>query len=157
MANDDYQRALAAATKEYEALAAERTRIDQRLTELAHSIGTLTRLCGYTPTVSWGFADACRAVLRSSRVPMTPAEGRDRLSGIGFDLEAYANPLAAIHTTLKRLVEAEELKIAVIAPAGKLAYVWHQPPRSDMLARIQARVNNDIEAQQKAATRRKKR
>ena len=157
MASDEYQRALAAATKEYETLAAERQRIDQRLSELAHSIGTLTRLCGYTPTVTWGFADACRAVLRSSRVPMTPADVRDRLANVGFDLSAYANPLAAIHTTLKRLTEAEELKIAVISPGGKLAYVWHQPPRSDMLARIQARVNNDIEAQQKGVIRRKKR
>ena len=155
MASDDYHRALDAATKEYETLAAERRRIDQRLTELSHSIGTLTRLCGYTPTVTWGLTDACRTVLRTSTFPMTPAEVRDRLTGIGFDLATYSNPLAAIHTTLKRLTEADELKQTVLA--GKIRYIWFQAPKADMLARIQARVSNDIEAQQKAATRRKKR
>jgi len=154
---EDYRRALDAACREYEALGAERRRIDQRLTELAHTIGTLTRLCGVTPTVTFGLTDACRAVLRSAKIPMTPADVRDRLTGIGFEIAGYANPLAAIHTTLKRLAEAEELKVAVSGPSGKPAYVWHQPPRTDMLARIQARVNNDIEAMQARATKRKKR
>ena len=81
---------------------------------------------------------------------MTPAAVRDRLSGMGVELTVYANPLAAIHTTLKRLAEAQELKIAAASPSGKLAYVWHQPPKSDMLARIQARVNSDLEALQKS-------
>jgi hypothetical protein len=156
MSVDEYRRALEAATREYESLSAERRRVDARLSELAHSIGTLTRLCGFTPTVTWGMADACRTVLRNAKVPMTPADVRDRLSGIGFDLATYANPLAAIHTTLKRLAEAEELKIVVISPTGKLAYSWHQPPKSDMLARIQARVNGDLEAQQKRASRKKR-
>ena len=157
MSTEEYRRALEAAVKEYETLGADRRNIDQRLTELAHTISTLTRLCGFTPTVTFGLTDACRAVLRSARTPMTPADVRDRLSGIGVELGAYANPLAAIHTTLKRLAEAEELKIAVGSPSGKLAYVWHQPPKSDMLARIQARVNNDLEALAARATKRKKR
>ena len=156
MSTDDYRRALDAATREYESLSAERQKIDHRLSELAHSIGTLTRLCGFTPAVTWGLADACRTVLRNARVPMTPADVRDRLSGVGFDLEAYANPLAAIHTTLKRLAEAEELRIAVISPSGKLAYLWHQPPKTDMLARIQARVSGDLEALQKRAGKKKR-
>lgn len=156
MSTDEYRRALAAATREYETLSAERQRIDHRISELAHTIGTLTRLCGFTPTVTWGLADACRTVLRNAKVPMTPTDVRDRLAGIGFDLGAYANPLAAIHTTLKRLAEAEELKIAVISPSGKLAYLWHQPAKSDMLSRIQARVNGDLEALQKRSSRKKR-
>ena len=156
MSNDDYRRALDAATKEYDALSAERQKIDHRLSELAHSIGTLTRLCGFTPSMTWGLADACRTILRNAKLPMTPAGVRDRLSGVGFDLGAYANPLAAIHTTLKRLAEADELKIAVISPSGKLAYLWHQPPKTDMLARIQARVNGDLEALQKRGAKKKR-
>jgi len=156
MSTEEYRRALETAAKEYEALGAERRRIDQRLTELAHTISTLTRLCGFTPTVTFGLTDACRAVLRSGKAAMTPADVRDRLSGMGVDLETYANPLAAIHTTLKRLAEAEELKIVATGPSRKLAYVWYQPPRTDMLARIQARVNNDLEAMQARKTKRKK-
>jgi hypothetical protein len=157
MSTEEYRRALEAAAKEYEALGAERRRIDQRLTELAHTISTLTRLCGFTPTVTFGLTDACRAVLRSGKAPMTPADVRDRLSGMGVDLALYANSLAAIHTTLKRLAEAEELKITAIHPSGKLAYVWQQPPKTDMLARIQARVNHDLESFQARAAKRKKR
>jgi hypothetical protein len=157
MSVDEYRRALEAATKEYEALGIERQRIDNRLSELAHSISTLSRLCGYVPSVSWGLTDACRTVLRNAGGPMAPAEVRDRLSAIGFDLGAYANPLGAIHTTLKRLAEAGELHQAIATPAGKLMYVWHQPPKSDMLARIQARVNTDIEQQEARAKKRKSR
>jgi hypothetical protein len=44
---------------------------------------------------------------------LTPVEIRDRLKSIGFPFENYkANPLASIHTTLKRLVPGEiEVKI----------------------------------------------
>jgi hypothetical protein len=39
---------------------------------------------------------------------LTPVEIRDRLKSIGFPFENYkANPLASIHTTLKRLVPGE--------------------------------------------------
>lgn len=155
--SEEYRRALAAATKEYETLAAERQRIDKRLNELAHSIGTLNRLCGYTPTVTWGLTDACRTVLRNAGGPMLPADVRDRLTAIGFELGIYANPLAAIHTTLKRLAEAGELKTMIVSPPGKLSYIWSKLPKSDMLARIQARVNNDLEALQQRGAQRKKR
>ena len=60
MSTDEYRRALEVAIKEYEQLAAERQRIDTRLSELAQTIGTLSRLCGFTPTVPWGLTDACR-------------------------------------------------------------------------------------------------
>jgi hypothetical protein len=153
---EEYRRALQAATKEYEALGIERQRIDTRLNELAHSIGMLTRLCGYTPTVNWGLTDACRTVMRNAIHPMTPSDVRDRLTAIGFALETYANPMAAIHTTLKRLAEAGELKTSRVSPPGKRTYIWFQPPKSDMLARIQARVTTDIEQQEARAKRRKR-
>src|SRR5215469_9093442 len=39
---------------------------------------------------------------------LTPVEIRDRLKNIGFPFENYkANPLASIHTTLKRMVPGE--------------------------------------------------
>jgi len=157
MSAEEYRRALEAATKEYGTLGAERERIDTRLAELAHSIATLSKLCGYTPTVPWGLTDACRTVLRNAAVPMMPSEVRDRLTAIGFELGTYANPLAAIHTTLKRLVEAHELKTSIVSPPGKLAYTWFQPARTEMLARIQARVNDDLEAMRARTARRKKR
>jgi hypothetical protein len=54
---------------------------------------------------------------------------RDRLQAFGFDLSKYANDLAAIHTILKRLNEAGELRV-VARGLGKPAYTWNRPPRA---------------------------
>jgi hypothetical protein len=123
----DYRAALEAAAKEYEALGEERRRIDERLTQLAQTIGTLSRLIGLTPTVPLSITDAVRLAIRAG-VPMTPPEVRDRLLSIGFDLSIYSNELAVIHTVLKRLNEAGEIRI-LPRPGGKHAYLWTKPPK----------------------------
>ena len=125
MTTEDYRRALDAATAEYEALGQQRQQIDKRLSELAQTISTLSRLCGLTPTVPWGLTDACRVVLRSG-APMSPMDVRDRLLGIGFDLSKYSSELAAIHTVLKRLNEAGELRFLVGGPK-RGSYLWQKP------------------------------
>lgn len=125
MTTDDYRRALDAAVSEYEALGAERRQIDKRLTELAQTIGTLSRLCGLTPTVPWGLTDACRIVLRSG-LPMTPTDVRDRLRAIGFDLSRYSSELAPIHTVLRRLNESGELRLLAGGPK-RGGYLWNMP------------------------------
>ena len=124
----DYQSALSAAIAEYEALGADRRRIDDRLAQLAQTIGTLSRLLGLEPTVPLGLTDACRLVLRGG-VPMTPIGIRDRLQSIGVDLSAYTNELAAIHTILKRLNEAGEIRLIPHA-SGKHAYLWQRPAKA---------------------------
>lgn len=124
----DYRDALASAIKEYEDLGQQRRDIDDRLAQLAQTIGTLTRLLGLTPTVPLGLTDACRLVLRGAGLPLTPLEVRDRLLGIGADLSVYTNDLSAIHTVLKRLNEAGEIRF--VTKAGKHAFIWNQPPHT---------------------------
>lgn len=126
MTESTYRSALDAAIHEYERLGAERRAIDKRLSELAQTIGTLSRLIGLVPTVPLGLTDACRLVLRGG-VPMTPVEIRDRLLGIGVDLSVYANDLSAIHTVVKRLNEAGEIRLIPRA-SGRNAYLWQAPP-----------------------------
>jgi hypothetical protein len=109
VAKDDYRRALDAALREYETLSAERATLDDRLAQLRHSIAALTKLCGYEPTVPLGLTDACRLVLRNAVTPVTALEVRDRLAAIGVPLDKYSNPLASIHTVLKRLQEGGEI------------------------------------------------
>ena len=125
MTTDQYRSALDAAVREYEKLGEQRREIDERLAQLAQTIGTLNRLCGLVPTVFWGLTDACRVVLKGGGRPMAPMEVRDRLMAIGFDLSKYANSLAAIHTVLKRLAEAGELRSVALDP-GKVFYAWQQ-------------------------------
>jgi len=123
MTQDDYRRALDSASREYEELGARRRAIDQRLAELGQTIGMLMRLLGLTPTVPLGLTDAVRMVVRGAGVPMSPTEVRDRLRSIGFDVSKYSNELAAVHTILKRLNQAGELRF-VPRTGGKHQYVW---------------------------------
>ena len=109
MSKDDYRRALDAACREYERLTAERAQLDARISQLQHSIAALTKLCGFEPTVPLGLTDACRLVLRNASSPLTALEVRDRLISIGVDVTRYSNPLASIHTVLKRMRESGEL------------------------------------------------
>jgi hypothetical protein len=148
MSGDKYRRALTAAIEESQRLTAERRRIDDRLSELAESVGTLSRLCGLTPTVPWGLTDACRTVLRNAGQPMTPADVRNRLAVIGFDLSRYANVLAALHTTLKRLAEAGELAVVETGPR-KAAYVWQRGPDASTLAVQEARTASAVARSQR--------
>jgi hypothetical protein len=57
---------------------------------------------------------------------MTPVDIRDRLLAIGFDLSKYSSELAAIHTVLKRLNDAGELRFLVGGPKQG-AYMWNRP------------------------------
>jgi hypothetical protein len=126
MTTHDYRRALEAAIREYESLGEERRTIDRRLSEVAQTITALARLCGLTPTVSFGLAEWCRLVLRNAETPLSPVEVRDRLAALGLDMEKYASDLSVIHTTLKRLNQAGEIRFVPRSP-GKHAYVWNRP------------------------------
>lgn len=110
MSQPSYRTALDAALREYEALLQQKADVDARLAQVAESVGTLTRLCGYTPTVAYGLTDACKTSLRCAGAPMTPLEVRDRLQSTGFDINRYSNPMAAIHTVLRRLTESGDVR-----------------------------------------------
>lgn len=126
MSKDDYRRALDAAVREYERLAAEHAALESRIAQLKHSIATLTKLCGYEPTVPLGLTDACRLVLRNAVAPLTALEVRDRLASIGVGLDKYSNPLASIHTVLKRMHDAGELveRDRDDEPSARTAYAF---------------------------------
>jgi hypothetical protein len=131
MTTEDYRRALATAIREYETLGQQRQDVDKRLAEVAQTIGTLSRLCGLTPTVPLGLTDACRLIVRGAGVPLAPTDVRQRLQSIGFDLSKYANDLAAIHTILKRLNESGELRVISRGnEPGKNSYLWHHGPQA---------------------------
>jgi len=123
MSPDAYRTALDDALREYERLTADRAALDVRIGQLQQTIGMLTRLCGLSPTVPMGLSDACRLVLRGARGPMTAIQVRERLEAIGImDPSKYANPLAVIHTTLKRLEESGEAWATEFDESNKTGY-----------------------------------
>ena len=150
MSSEDYRRALEAAVHEYEALGEQRQQIDRRLAELAQTMSTLSRLCGIVPTVSVGLTDACRLVLRGAGLAMSPTEVRERLKSFGFDLTRYTNDLAAVHTTLKRLNDAGELRFVARPGTGEKAYVWDRPARAALLGPDIASVMREMDEKRKA-------
>jgi hypothetical protein len=123
MTTDDYKRALDSACREYESATKQRAELDTRIAQLTQSIGNLTRLCGYTPTVPLGLTDACRMVLKAAGHPLTALEVRAQLEAMGVDLSKYSSDLAAIHTILKRLSESGQV---TFVPRGwdKPGYRW---------------------------------
>src|SRR5258707_1102890 len=112
MPQEDYRRALESATREYEQLGAKRREIDQRLAELAQSIGTLSKLLGLTPTVPMGLTDAIPLVVRGAGVPMTPLEGRADARG--------RDDRSGPSTTVFRRGARGGLQAAIAAPRRRL-------------------------------------
>lgn len=149
--SSEYSKALEAAVREYEDLGARRREIDARLAELAQTIGTLSRLLGCTPTVPLGLTDAVRLVMRGSGVPLTPVDVRDRLRAMGFDVGKYTNDLAAVHTILKRLNDAHEVRF-IRRPDGRHQYVPTSTPMTVALSRDVVTAMYDNAAEREAMT-----
>ena len=125
MSKDEYLKAFEAATREMETLTQQRADLDQRILHLRQTLVSLSHLCGFTPTVSWGMTDGVRFIMRRARRPMTPVDIREELANWGFDMSRYANDLSAIHTVLKRLNKAGEIRFT--RTAGINAYEWNRP------------------------------
>jgi len=156
MMNEDYERALEAANREYEDLLEQRALLDVRIARLAQSIGSLTRLCGYIPVPKWGLTEACRMVLKSTGYPLTPVEIRTQLEAIGLDMSRYTNDLAVIHTTIKRLAKSGEVKFV---PRGydEPGYQWtSQGQRTAASASIRGRAPASSQDKKRAKARREK-
>jgi hypothetical protein len=120
----DYRKALDAAVREYESLTKQRAELDARIAQLAQTVGSLTRLCGFEPTVPWGLTDACRTVLKAAGHPLTALEVRAQLEAMGVDLSRYTSDLAVIHTVLKRLSQSGEARFVPRA-WDKPGYAWN--------------------------------
>lgn len=56
-----------------------------------------------------GITDACKTAVLGATKPLYPSEVRDRIKTLGFPEQK--NLLASVHTVLKRLAEAGEIKV----------------------------------------------
>jgi hypothetical protein len=64
---------------------------------------------GAPPAAAESLTHACRAVLRGAAPrALTPIGVRDALAAIAFPFGRFVNPMAAVHTVLKRLVQQRE-------------------------------------------------
>jgi hypothetical protein len=69
-----------------------------------------------------GFGEAIRTALRVTKKALTPVEVKAWIRmGKTMDLSAYSNPMASIHTTLRRMKKAGEVE-EVLNEKGEKAY-----------------------------------
>jgi hypothetical protein len=130
--------------EEYEELENQMEALRKRISTVRRGVVGLAGLCGAIPgreyphlfphniSTDIGFTDAIREVLKSKGqyVGFTPVGVRDALKAAGFDLSKYKNPLASIHTILKRLEMKSEAR-GVTQDDGSITYVWQQWPDED--------------------------
>lgn len=131
-----YRHTLEAARSEMEQLLDEQGTLESRLLEISARLGVLNKtvvsvseLLGedFEPEAI-GITDAIRSVMkgRAESHPdsyWSPLTVRTTLQKEKFRLEDYKNPLAVIHTTMKRLADQGELE-ARTGKDDKTYYRW---------------------------------
>jgi hypothetical protein len=85
--------------------------VTKEIESLKQTMSHLAPLAGYNydePIAKLGITEAVRKVLDLDRKAwMSVSEIKTKMTELGYDFSKYSAPDASIHTTLKRLVDAE--------------------------------------------------
>jgi hypothetical protein len=101
------------------ALGQELEQCDKQIVALIQAMRAIAPLVGEKPPdlpasdaemVAGGMTDCIRVILKKAAEPLTASEIRESLASIGFEMDSYSNPLATIHTVLRRLAESGEVE-----------------------------------------------
>src|SRR5258706_12617 len=108
MSEQTYLKAYKAAQKEYEELQAKRAEIDSRLAVVRQIVLSLARLVGDeqvtdSDLLDSGLTEAVGKVLRVTGASLTPAQVRDELARMGFDIKRFKSIIPSITKVLERL------------------------------------------------------
>lgn len=79
-----------------------------------------------------GLTSACKTVVRTAERALSPMEIRQQLELSGYDFAKLSNPLSAIHTVLKRLVQKGELRYSPDPEATLYEWDDERFPRYNM-------------------------
>jgi hypothetical protein len=137
MANVDYRHTLYEAKQDLARHLVKRQKLDQKIARLHAVVTNLQNLCADMDQKSFekqvdrvikkdlkvGITQSARVILKETFFPMTPSDLLKSVEARKYNLARYANPLAIIHTLLKRLVQSGEVRMVPLA-GGKKAYQW---------------------------------
>ena len=134
MKDEEYKETLDGIRAELEGLLNEELKLELRLRKIRERSEALGKAAqGLAGLVgedeeeeSIGITDAIRVILRDGSDHIwKPTVVRHHLKKEEFPLEKYQNPLAVIHTTLKRLEGQGE--VTTVEKSGKTFYKWINP------------------------------
>jgi division protein CdvB (Snf7/Vps24/ESCRT-III family) len=137
MTTANYHRALFEAEQDLARCLVQRQKIDHKVARLQAVITQLQELCAELDKkhferrvervvkahLNMGITELARVLLKEMSLPMTASDLKEKMEARKLDLSRYSNPLAVIHTVLKRLVQSGEVKV-VPQGRGKKAYQW---------------------------------
>lgn len=153
---NNYKADFAKASRELEQLLAQREEIETQIAKQKRKVAALHELAepdeeglAVTGLVD-GITDACRVVFRAFDKPLLPVEVRDRVQSLG--LPPQANLLASIHTTIRRMKEAGEIKEVFEPQAGGSAVATYRWAGETVAARLRRTVAERQSQPQKLGT-----
>jgi len=137
MSTTKYRRALYKAKQDLAHCLVQRQKIDRKVARLQAVVSDLENLCAELEHKSFergiervvkahlklGITEMTRVILKQTFFPLTATQLQERLVAEKLQLSRYTNPLAVIHTVLKRLVKSGEVRV-VPQEYGKKAYQW---------------------------------
>lgn len=111
------------------ALKTQEEQIRLRRSQLGSAIMSLIALeSDKPPEFTGGMAEAIRYVLQSDPThDFSASDVRTGLKILKFNFDNLTNPLASIHSVLKRLNESGEASVIVDGPEGGSRYRWNDP------------------------------
>lgn len=126
-----YRETLLAAEEELQQLENHISLEQQRVNQLKNTIAALRPLAEGTDALGpeLGLTDACRRILieNANRPPITAPDVRSKLALMGIDISGYSNPMAVLHSTLRRIAQPRK------TPNGETGYMFiHASPRGTL-------------------------
>jgi hypothetical protein len=140
MARPNYKSTLKGARRELQLLYQEREQLERKIARVRQSVVALTLLVEHSPDINTDvprrLTEAVQLELQSDRNPLETPAIRTGIENQGFDIRS-SNPLASIHSVLKRMIERGLVRVVFRrGPGGRgllfytRAFWWgdHGPP-----------------------------
>jgi DNA-binding PadR family transcriptional regulator len=154
MTKSDYQRAYDSAEQELTELLQVQELIEKRIIVLRQNLSSLAALCkqddvDFEPGIlagalidRMGITADILAIVNREPSGLSPAEVRNQLKELGYDLSKYQNPLATVHVILDRLEKADKIVSTNVDRRKYFSRKTATPGLSvEALARIRERAN----------------